>query len=371
MNAILGWVRHNPWYKLASLALALTLWAYVVSSEPLVDETVRVPVVLEHLGPGLQIASFEPKDIPVTITARKNVVAAMRRGDQDMKLCGDLSGRKVGGPQRVSLNLINVPRGATATMWEPRFAEVVVDTVVTRTRNIDVVRRGYPAEGLIVDSISLAPPTTEVRTVSSVLARIDRIVAVVDVRGRGQTFADKVSLQAWDSKDVPVTGVTITPPETRATVSLRRVEQKVVVVEPRLTPPALGYRVTRITCTPQTIAISGEGDVLAEVVTVPTRPIDLTYVASSITRTVSLQPPEGVQLVGPKNVTVRVRVEPVPPELVRPPEPPAGEEPASPEPGGEADAEADGEPEAAEGAPDDDAVLGRDPTGGRATRPGL
>ncbi|MFQ6099531.1 MAG: CdaR family protein, partial [Armatimonadota bacterium] len=153
MTAIMGWVRHNFWYKIASLALALVLWTYVVSSEPLVEEVIRVRVVPVNLAEGLQIVSVEPDNVPVSVRARRNLLSAIRRGVHPLELRADLSGRNEPGTHRVGLELVGLPRGASGTLSEHLFANIVVDKVVTRTWTIDDVRQGYPAGGFTVDSI--------------------------------------------------------------------------------------------------------------------------------------------------------------------------------------------------------------------------
>jgi hypothetical protein len=157
-------------------------------------------------------------------------------------------------------------------------------------------------------------------------------VALVDVSERDQSFRARVPLQAWDSKDMPVSGVSISPSDVDAAVSLRRVEQKAVVVDPQLAPAPAGYRVTRVTCTPQTIVISGEGEALANVMSVPTGVMAVPRASGTVTQIVPLRPPQGVQLAGANTVTVTVTVAPLPAEIAKPPV--EGAEPKPPAPPG-------------------------------------
>jgi YbbR domain-containing protein len=336
MNVITGWVRHNFWYKIAAIVLALMLWAYVVSSQPVGEETIRVPVTSKNLPPGLQVVTFEPRDIPVTVSARKNLLSAILRRDFQIRFVADLSRVEVGRSRKVHVELVGLPRGATSTTMEPPYADFVVDRTVTRTWAIDAVRQGYPASGFTVERIVLDPPTAELRTVTSVLGRIDRVVALVDVSERNQSFHDRVPLQAWDNKDLPVSGVAISPSGVDAAVSLRRVEQKAVVVDPQFAPAPAGFRVTRVTCTPQTVVISGEGEALADVTSVPTGAISVPRAAGTVTQIVPLRPPQGVQLAGPNTVSVTATVAPLPTALTKPPV--EGAEPKPPAPPGNAPA---------------------------------
>lgn len=293
---------------LASLALALILWALVTMRED--PETNRafaeVPVVPVALDDSL-VLLHEIDPVRVNLSGPRSDVNPIEVED----LAANVDFSTVGEPGIYQLPImLEVPDG----VWT---SDVVPSTVsVELERSIS---RPFPLVPSITDldenSLRTATvyPDEEQVNVTGPISLIDSIAQVVlpvEVSGGTQTFQGVYTPEARDRDGNIVEGVTIEPTTVGATVRVSARGKSVAVLPSITGSPAPGYEVADRTVNPQFVTVDGDEAALDSLVALTTEPIDVTGADASFNRTVQIAGiPEGVDILQPSNGQVEVLVQ--------------------------------------------------------------
>lgn len=294
--------------KLLAAAIAIALWFYVLGTEnPHATRTLTLPVVAENVPEGLAVISVSPQEAEVRVRGR-----IMRLEQTDfarMRLRADLSGAKV-GENTVPVAIAGLPLGVQALPGYPTVARVQLDKIIERSRPVQLVKLGDPAPDFAVQSMEVEPAEVLVRGATSIVARVARVVAVVDVSGLNSPSEAQVSVEARDTRDVVVNDLTFVPPQVMVRVKLAPLNTRTVPVRPILTPPRRGYEVSWVRVQPPVVTLAGEGEALAKVEWVSTGTIDISGLTTRKSYVVPINMPAGVRALGGASVTVTVAVRP-------------------------------------------------------------
>jgi YbbR-like protein len=195
---------HNLGLKLASLVLALLLYAHVVTEEQR-ESRVVIPVVLAGLPDTLAILGRPPTS--VTVNVRGKWKDLIRLGLTGRQLSVDLTGVASGRYQR-SLSVDDVRKLAipapmsklveVTEVIEPRTIDIGIEpkrakTVVVKARIVGQPPAGYAARGpAVVD-----PDTAWVSGPASILSGLDTLFTLpVDIAGERERIHRQVPLDA-------------------------------------------------------------------------------------------------------------------------------------------------------------------------------
>jgi len=206
------------------------------------------------------------------------------------------------------VEVAGLPLGLQVLPGHPTTARVRLDKVIERTRPVQVIKLGEPAEGFAVDKITLGQEEVKVSGATSIVARVARVVVVVDVSGLNSDLESEAELEARDLRDVVVTGVNFEPPRVKVQVEVRRLNTRTVPVRPILGSPPGGYDISWVRVSPPVVTLTGSGDRLAQVDSVSTSTVDISGLRSRKSYAVAINVPEGVSVVGAASVTVTVAV---------------------------------------------------------------
>jgi YbbR domain-containing protein len=142
---------------------------------------------------------------------------------------------------------------------------------------------------------------------------------VVDLNGRQRPIDSDFTLRLVDSQDDPVTGLQADTDTIHVTIPVTKLENlasklviPVVVGQDELEAKGY-YRITRVTVTPNQVAVFSPDPAALEALPafVQTVPIDVSQETQSIDRRVDLDLPEGFTLIGEQNVRVQIDIEPI------------------------------------------------------------
>lgn len=299
---------------LLAFALALTVWiSSVVTDNP--NEECVTPrfVSLDVIGldPTLEIMNEIPTQIQVNYYAPRSVCNQLRETGVNNATV-DLTGLGSGGhllevivpdPEQQPVRILG---------FNPVEVEVSLERFSTVTFPINLTVSGEPALGFQADELTLDVEEVTVSGPETLVAQVVRVETSLDISGARETSQRNLGLRAVDESGEAVVGLTISPNRVTATQSILQLGQyRELAVQVKTTGQwATGHRLTSISVSPPTVTVFS---VDPESVTalpgfVETMPIDLTDASDDIATNVSLNLPEGVNLVGRETVFVQVNI---------------------------------------------------------------
>jgi YbbR domain-containing protein len=312
MNLMRQVVRYIPTLIL-SIALAVAVWISAVTSTDPTEErnysrTVNVEIV--GLDPAMIITSAESRQVSLRLSAPRSVWDQLSVGTPVRALV-DLSG--VGAGTHILDVQIQISISPVRIIsYSPHTLTLTLEKLATTTLPIQVQRRGDVAIGY---EAGVTQADIEVATVSgpqSLVDRVKKLRAVLDISRANDTITRSVSVEALDENDLPVSGLTITPDTVNITqpVTQRGGYRNVVVKVVTTGQINRGYRLTTISVFPPAVTVFASNPSLVDNLPgyVETSPVDLTDARDDVDVRVELNLPAGISVVGEQTVNVVVGV---------------------------------------------------------------
>ncbi|RPJ44052.1 MAG: hypothetical protein EHM21_10640, partial [Chloroflexi bacterium] len=189
---------------------------------------------------------------------------------------------------------------------------VTLEKLVNQEFPVQFVRRGEPAVGFQADAPTLSQSTVQISGPSSLVEQVNSVRTTLDLTQASDNIKRSLEVEALDTNDTPVDGVTITPRQVTVTqpISQRGGYRNVVVKVASTGQVASGYRLTNISVFPPTVTVFSTNPRLVDRLPgyVETSPLDLTGVKDDIDKPIALNLPDGVEVVGDQSVLVQVGV---------------------------------------------------------------
>ncbi len=302
---------------LTALALAIAVWIFAVTqTDPTETRAYPRPLAMEVIGlaPELTIVNEIPREVSLTLRAPASILNRLENDSNLIEVTLDLSGLETGvhnlTPQ-VNINLSPVE----VVSLSPSSVFVNLDAIISKELPIKVVTLGNPAIGFETGAPELSAENVTVAGPQSLVDSIEEVVGEISIVDASENVQRTVNLDAFNADGAEVTGVTLNPANIQVNVPInQRGGYRTVVVKINTTGQiAAGYRLTNIFAMPPTVTVFASEPTLVESLGgfIETAPINLNGATESMEIRVSLQLPEGVNVVGSQNVTVQVGIEPV------------------------------------------------------------
>jgi YbbR domain-containing protein len=307
--------------NLASLALAfllaLMVWMVAVNQDQgtLTREMFPedgVPIETINTPPGLVVFDDITKRARVEVRApRANIE---RISPSDVRAYVDLAGLSP-GLHEVPVQWQCAPcreERVDVRRVEPDRISVRLDEAAERIVPVSVNLQGSTAVGYRARQPLAVPDEVTVTGPRSLVDQVDSVVADVYLFNQDTTVDRDVQLSAVDAEGNLVNGVAISPE--RATITVPIVPEsgrKEVTVSPNIQGDvALGYWISNIKVTPQTVVLTGLPSRIREAPgLVETEPVNVAGATGTVETQVPVQIPGGLQLADTPNEIVTVRVE--------------------------------------------------------------
>jgi len=305
-----GSLRANVGLGLLSLALAVTLWAFVTEEEnptktdcPAGD----IPVETVNVPEGLAVAGLSDAVVSVRASAPQDICD--RLTVQDFRAVADLSLAKA-RENSLTLRVTSSRSQVKVILASPSTVTVILEPVTTKVVPISVKLIGTPPLGYATVPGKTTPEQVEVTGAESLVALVQEAVADVNVQGLRVPLEQAFPLVPRDSRGGDIEGVTLNPGTAEVVLPIvqRQITQAYVVTPLLAGTPADGFNVTSISVEPQFAVITGTIEALQSLTTVTTDEVDVDGAASDVVRAVKLQLPPGLTVAGGDTVTVRVAV---------------------------------------------------------------
>ncbi len=302
---------------LTALVFAVGVWIIaVIQADPTVSQTYPQTLDIEIIGldPNLTIVNEISQEVNLTIRAPSSIFAQLENDQNLINVTLDLSGLDSGvytlSPQvNISLAPAEVVRMNPATVF------VKLDSIVSEVFPIQVNVIGNPAIGFDVESPELNQENVAISGPESVVSSIDHVLAEVSIVDASEDIQRTVDLIALDAQGNEVDGLTMNPGSVQVSIPItQRGGYRTVVVKIVTSGQiASGYRLTNIFSNPPTVTIYSSDPELIDSVPgyVETTPINLNGANQDMEIRVSLNLPEGINVVGSQNITVQIGLDPI------------------------------------------------------------
>lgn len=304
-------LKNNTVVKVFAFFLAMMLWVYVTGDAlraniPEVSRTFRnVPLSWLNLDERLEIIHI-PQGVDVVLNGRVDLINEIT--PENIKASVNLKG--LGEGQHRIFPTAEVPRGVRVLSFVPQQVAITLEEVESPQKPIILEITGSPAAGFVMGEPRILPEAVFVRGPRSLLARVDRARATVNVDGADGDRMQMVSVQAVDAAGQIINDLVVNPDMVEILIPFSKPQKAVPIRVPLSGEPAAGYGVSQIIITPATVTLEGTEEDLAAINEVITETVNLTDATENIILELSPSPPvSGVSSLFVGKVHVKIVIE--------------------------------------------------------------
>ena len=312
---------NNIGLKLLAFLFAFMLWLLVVNIDDPVDTKTfdSIPVTIEHAEVVTQDQrSYQVLDgtdtVSVTVSATRSVLEKISA--ENIVATADM--RELYLESQIPIE-ITIPgyefESATAN---PRNVQVKIEQNKSDTFPITVTTTGTVRDGYVLGNVQADPERVTVNGPESVIDRISKVVAQVNVSGLSEDSSIDAVLTYYDSDNNEISAEQLAnnlgTTGVKVNVTLYHTARIPVTVDTSGDTAADAYSISEVTWTPEEIQLAGEEEVLdaLESIRIPADAVDITSISQRTEQTVDITPylPEGTRLVDENgnNILVTARV---------------------------------------------------------------
>ncbi|MBE3550233.1 MAG: hypothetical protein IMX03_03215 [Brockia lithotrophica] len=310
-------LENNLFVRVLSVLLAFMLWLILRSETPPGGERVAVPPVTETIEREFRGLDIHPElhDPSVAILSIPTKADVVLRGprvavsgvlQESLRVVAPL--QELGpGRHEVTLVLEGVPVGVEGKVV-PERVEVVLEKVVEQEFPVSVEILG-DAKPYVLD-VQPDPSRVVVRGAESLVARVAIVKAFLTLDAvKPPEFTYTANLSAYDAqgKSLPVV---LLPNQVKIRVGFAEAYGEVPLRPQIRGSPREGLAVADVSVTPQRVRILGSEQAVRGVSELVLPPVDVSGAQDSVSRSLQILLPAGVQRVVPQTATVTVRLVP-------------------------------------------------------------
>ncbi len=300
-----------------ALVFAIGVWIFAVTqADP--TEVRNYPRTLEMeiigLDPNLMIVNDINQQVSLTLRAPTSVLNQLENDNNLIGITLDLSGLETGVHTLTPQVNIGLSPSEVVRM-NPSTVLVMLDSIVTENFPIEIRTVGNPAIGFEIQTPQASHETVTISGPQSLVESVEEVVAEVNIVDVAEDVQRTVDVEVLDAEGMEIEGITVNPSSLQITIPVtQRGGYRTVVVRIVTSGQiAAGYRLTNIFSIPPTVTIYSSDPNLVEAIPgfVETTPINLNGANEDIEVRVSLNLPQGINVVGSQNVTVQIEIDPV------------------------------------------------------------
>lgn len=313
---------NNPGLKLLSILFSIILWLVVVNvADPDATKSFSVPVeilnkdVITEMGkvPGI----VADTDIAVFyITGPRSYVEDM--GSDDFNVTADLSQVDLSQDGEAKL----VPIEITAKKNNRRI------DIIRKTVNMQITLEdrseqrfvispettGTPAEGSAIGNVEVTPNLLKISGPASIVSRINRVAATINVEGISSDVSDSVMPVLYDENGLVISSELLEISQTMVTIRADILTSKSVPIHCQVSgTPAAGYEFREVEHAPEEVLVKGEAAVLNSItaIEIPADVINIDGATKDVETSIDLTPylkEMGISLVDESTNQVALKV---------------------------------------------------------------
>ena len=314
---LLRWLGKTLPTILTALIFAVIIWVTAISEadptrEETLSNTVRIHVV--GLSPDLLLVNSIPDRMNLTVRAPSSLITRLNLEPDLVKATLDLSGLEAGThtlkPQiNIMLNPVEVINTSVETI------RVELEQLSSVTFPVTLNMGGSLPISYQVDETILGSREVTVTGPRSLVDTISQVVAIVDISNAVNNIDLQVDLTPINAAGNVVSGVSLSPGRIRVSIIItqlggyRNLFVKIVTIG----QIANGFYLTGLSATPVNVTVfASEPDLVNSMPAfVETVPINLNGASADFEVDVSLNLPDGVNLIGDQTISVQVGIAPI------------------------------------------------------------
>lgn len=267
---------NNLLLKIVSIVIALVVWLLIVNiNDPVMIKSYPVPVTIQngaYIESGGKTYRIEEEQQTVTVILKGNSSVVQGRGG-DIEAVADLR-------QIVDMNMTPVMVPVTATCEGvpsenitviPKTIAIKIEDVESRDFTITVNTINNPGRGYEMGTAEAKPEKVTVSGPASLIRKIDRVAATVDISSLTEDTTKTVKLDVYDKNQEVISAAQMSylkfdigEPVVDVHLDLWSVRDNVSLNVDYIGQPADGYQVGSVTVIPSTISVAGTDEALAK-----------------------------------------------------------------------------------------------------------
>ena len=328
-------ITDNLSLKIMSVAVAVVVWLIVVNIDNPVGTNYYTITNVELINKeyvessdtiGKMCMPEENQDtVRVAITADKKTRDKIRVSDisavADLQQAVSLDTNPVMVPITVTCSVSGIGPGDIKVT--PQNLSVNLDEKETQEFVVNVTRGDTkPGKDYEVGSLTANPEKVRITGPKSLVNKIDKVNAAIELNGKTQDFTQEVTLSIIDKNQEALSDSEMNSlriennAQVIVTAKLWKIRQGVKISAGYVGTPAEGYQAGMITTVPDTISVAGSTEGLEtlaandNVITIPSESIDISGESSDVEKKISLKDllPDNVKLTSDSSEDVWVTV---------------------------------------------------------------
>lgn len=287
--------------KIFSLILSILLWFFIITEiDPVITKDFsNVEVELRNQAAmreaGMELLKNDAYTTNIVVSGNRSAIIGLK--EEDISAYVDL-GEVQPGSQRLPIHFRLSDDNLKIKKSNPTAITISVDEVVTVKKPVTVTAKGQPAEGMVLDRITVNQEEVSVKGPKKSVDKVHSVAGYIPVTGAKETVVSSVELSAFDQNKDVIAGLEITPNTVGAQAVISKA--KSVPIEPNyMNVGATDFNRDRAILTPPSVTITGDTEAIDRIERILTRPIDPKELMKTSAMPIQLDVPEGIHLVNP------------------------------------------------------------------------
>lgn len=268
------------WLKLLSIVLALIVWTYIINTTPSLTRSKYVSglsvsisgsSVLNNYGLALASDTYAEYVSEIAATVDVSQSQFSKVTSKNIVVTLDISHIRSAGSHDVALNAVSA-YGEVMKIY-PGAITVVVENLDSRDVPIHAKLDGAQADEYwySVRTDTINPQQISLSGPASIVQKVARAVAMVDVTGQTSSFRRAVMLNMLDTADGAINSRLLTKSASTCSVSVEVYPKKEldVSMDASQIQVAEGYVIDGISFQPSTITVAAQSELLEDMVYLP------------------------------------------------------------------------------------------------------
>lgn len=309
---------HNIGLKALSLAFAILLWSYVVTTNPSITRTKTIVGLNAYINGQATLSAYrlalseDPgsalNGIAVTLEVPQSEYAFASQDNVQVTL--DLTSVRSAGTQNVALRA-TTSYGKVVSII-PDVLTLTFESLDSRSVPVNVTFSGMD-DRLWYSRSRVNPQQLTISGAASVVQRISAANVTVDVTDRDEYYTTAAPYVLYDSEGGEISQTMLDCSASSITVGIdiyptRELKISTQVEDVVVGQPAEGYVVESITVQPDTVTVAAEKELLASLDELLIEPIDISGASQSFSRRVALSTLADIKYTSAEQVYVSVQI---------------------------------------------------------------
>ncbi len=297
--------------RICCVIAALVLWMYIRSSEdPITTSVIKyVPVKIlnEDTLADRDLVLIPNQDFYINLTVKAPASTIKDLDKKEFTLVADLQGYALTpGENKVQVKVKEAIPGVSVVNSDGLLMKVDVDTLADKYVNVTSGIVGEVADGYYNDDSVISPNSIKISGPQRYLDQVVGAVAQVDITNVSTDIDKSCKVTLVDSEEREVTGLSVYPEYVQVKIQVKKGKYLGINVQTTGTA-APGVTIVSMEAAPKSIEVAGVSEIIDEIKSINTAPINISNITESTTVDASLIMPEGIHSVNNEK-TVKVKI---------------------------------------------------------------